>query len=246
MAESSNDKVWWLPRMLGRLVLVTVAWFGLSLLSLRFGLDIGFHNHAFFVLFLGTLSLMAGYVWVFYSGLLFLRSRANHQRLLVSVLIALPLAAVCCVTIYGSLFYAFDWDGLRGAEFISPTNPEDRIFFTEGGFRDRDLDLYARPKAKNEQFVGSLGFTGEYSLAYAQWTADGQALACTMSGRQVGNSPAVKIIYDFSTHKALNWGDDASIQKIIALHGGLTPQHITEDMITKNEKRLYFWQIPKR
>jgi hypothetical protein len=133
-----------------------------------------------------------------------------------------------------------------GAEFVSPTDSSNRILFFESGFLDRDLSLYATPKGKKEQFVGSLFFTGEYGLAYAQWTEDGQAVVCSLQGKRVGNAPVMEIVYDFSTAKVISWGDEATILKIVAAHGGLNSQHIDDDLIRKHEKTLYFWQIPKR
>lgn len=193
-----------------------------------------------------AMSLLAGFTWAIYHGLPFFLSRKKRHRLLISAVIALPLAAVGSLALYISVRVADPFEREMGAEFISPTDPANRVLFTDSGFLDRDLQLYAKPKGKNEQFVGSLCFTGEFSLDYAQWSEDGQAVVCSLKGRRIGDKPIMEIIYDFTTHKVISWGDEATISKIIAQHGGLNSQPIDDGMIRKNEKTLYFWQIPKR
>ena len=94
--------------------------------------------------------------------------------------------------------------------------------------------------------MAALDFTGLYRFAGAQWTKDGQVLVCSLIVSNMASPPVNEIAYDFSAQSAIKWGDPAKLRDTILLHGGLSGQVISDDLIKRKEKMLLFWQIPKR
>jgi hypothetical protein len=202
--------------------------------------------------------LLAGYTWAVYFQFPFFKSRTRRQRLFISAGMALlPLFVV-----YGCLFILASqlFQDMKRAQFVSPANAKNKIWFYDGGFMDRDLYLYAEPKGQKIQFVSSLWWWPDCSFSYAQWTKDGQVIVCSLNVKAIGNAPVLVAAFDFSANKAFapSWitknscdysrpesewrKQELIIKGIIAVHGGLNNQRIDDDLLRKNEKTLWFWQ----
>src|SRR5690348_14930648 len=82
----------------------------------------------------------------------------------------------------GGLLFVFaqSTQDYRLAQFPSPANPANEIWFHDSGFLDRDLSLYAKSERQNAQFVARLDETGAFRLAAVQWTKDGRAVVCSL------------------------------------------------------------------
>lgn len=216
------------------------------------------------------LGMFVGYAWAIYFRLPFFQTHSDRQRMLISAGTALvPLVATLGGL---SLVFAQLTHDYRLAKFPSPANPANEIWFYDGGFLDRDLSLYAKSERQKAQFVARLDETGAFRLAGVRWTKDGRAVFCSLillgeisnkgnRARTESDLPTATVIaYDFSTgkvteptwfgfdstgarYKEANWHEfEPTIEKIIAAHGGLSDKQITDDLVRKNEKTLWFWQ----
>ena len=195
-------------------------------------------------------------------------NQSSKSKVTVVILI-LPIAIVgvfVCRPIVKSFFAFDDLPKLMGAEFSSPTNPNNRILFVDDGanFIDRQFFLYAEPAGIKPQFMTKLQQVeelGSYRLADVQWTKDGQVAVCSLILRRVNENdqPVASIVaYDFSVNKVIipypfggisvareygesKWKEsELAVQKLIAAHGGLGDYKISDEMVKGNEVATSF------
>jgi len=164
----------------------------------------------------------------------------------------------------------------RGAEYYSPANPTDKVLFAsdqswsndELTSGDNGLCLFAKFQGGKMRFVAPLEHELVFCLDNFQWTKDGRVIVCSfkllreIATNDVPSSPVVA--YDFSRREALvppwlifdntgatgkesSWrAFEPTVAKIIAAHGGLSKERKTYQDIWREEKTLWFWQIPKK
>lgn len=154
-----------------------------------------------------------------------------------------------------------NWGDGRRAVFDSPADPENKVWFYDGGFLDRDLSFCVKPAGRRSQFVANVWWAPDAYFSSGQWTIDGEIFVCSMITKTVGDKPVRAVAFDFSLNKAIvpSWLSRVSfdtkprsdwlkqeelIEKMIAAHGGLNNQQITDDAIKLQEKKLWFWQSP--
>jgi len=258
MTESSKSKLWWVAGLLLRLLLVSILILVLLCAYLLTPIFLKLQINPRILLGLITACMIAGYAWAVYFRLPFFKSRTKRQRLLISASMALlPLFVVYgCLFVLASQFF----QDMSRAQFVSPTNAENKIWFYDGGFMDRDLYFYAEPKGQKIQFVSSLWWWPDCSFSQAQWTKDGQVIVCSLNVKAIGNVSVLTAAFDFSENKAFapSWitknscdysrpesewrKQELIIKGIIAVHGGLNDQKIDDGLLRKNEKTLWFWQ----
>ena len=106
-----------------------------------------------------------------------------------------------------------------------------------------------------------------FCLNDIRWTKDGQVIVCSfklLSEITTNDAPSSSAVaYDFSRHEVIapswltfdntgaEWKESSwrafepTVAKIVAAHGGLSKERKTYADIWREEKRLWFWQIPK-
>jgi hypothetical protein len=156
------------------------------------------------------------------------------------------------------------------ARFPSPAHPADQIWIYNDSWLDTDFPVFARPRGQKVQSLGTYPVGDPFPCLFtrAQWTADGQLFVCFIAVSNVASQgpdhitaqpltpqPVPLVAFDFSTGRllqpvhfdynspGLNWQDTvASLEKLIAAHGGLAPRVIDANAIRQTEKPPWFWQ----
>jgi hypothetical protein len=210
--------------------------------------------------------LIFGYMWRIYKHLS--SARTVPQRLFISFGISVTAFIILCLIYRALMMLAQSMLEDKQARFDSPADRMNQILFYEEGdpFGDEVGRLYAKPKNQKEQYVALLNDEEYFQFSYGEWTKDGQVFVCSFlifDGVSNNDNPPVKAVaYDFSANKiivpiwfdhnheesrlAFNWKEfESNIEKLIAAHGGLSDQRIDDDIIEKNEKGMWPWQIPK-
>jgi len=175
----------------------------------------------------------------------------------------LGLALVLSGGLFGCWFAAQQlFQDYNLAIFSSPTFSQNEIWFMDGGFLDRDLILITKPIAQKPQKLANLCWFPDCGFSSAQWSKDGQIIACSVTAKAVGNRSVLVIAFDFSKNQSVmptwmrgsgfqnvpeaEWKkQDAAIQSIIAAHGGFGDEKINDNILRIREKHPWFWQLPK-
>ena len=259
MNQSFKLRIKWFAGLFFRLLMVSILGLFCAYLlsSVSWKLRIGF------LVFIGlmTIAMIIGYAWAIYFNCPFFQSRTKRQRLFISA----GMALIPLFITYGCLFILAKqfFDSMSRAQFSSPANPANQIYFYDGGFMDRDLWLYAKPNGQKAQFVANIYWWPECYFSEAKWTKDGKMIVCSLNVKP-DNQPAMNVMavaFDFSENKSIvpswmrktscdinpvsNWQkQEANIQEMIVAHGGLSDNRITDDTIRANEWKLWFWQTP--
>ncbi len=265
MNLSFKLKIKWFVGLFFRLLLVSILGLFCAYLlsSVSWKFRIGFPVFSGLI----TIAIIVGYAWAIYFNFPFFQSRTKRQRLFISAGMALiPLfIAYGCLFILSKQFF----DSMSRAQFSSPANPANQIYFYDGGFMDRDLWLYAKPNDQKPQFVANVYWWPECYFSNAQWTKDGEMIVCSLNVKpnnhvKTDNQPTISVMavaFDFSANKPIvpSWMRKAScdlgfesdwrkqetnVLEMVAAHGGLSDSLITDDMIRANERKLWFWQTP--
>lgn len=267
MTVAPKSALQWLAGLLLRLVAVTI------LLCLLFWfVGSSFSTKPLSLVLLAVASLI-GYTWAIHFKLPFFSSRTHFQRWLISSAFGVLSVVACYFAICALFLFALSFG--RGVEYCSPANPADKVLFatdqqwsndvlTSG---DNGLRLFAKPKGEKMRFVAPLEHELVFCLDDFRWTKDGQVIVCSfkllseITTNDVPLSPVVA--YDFSRHEAIvppwlifdntgatgkesSWrAFEPTVAKIVAAHGGLSQERKTYEDIWREEKRLWFWQIPK-
>lgn len=222
---------------------------------------------------LTMLILFIGYTWAIHFRLPFFSARANFQRWLISSAFGVLSIVACLFTIYALFALALSLG--RGVGYSSPANAADKVLFASDqpftndrlASGDNGLCLFAKPKGEKMRFVAPLEHECVFCLDGFRWTKDGQVIVCSfMLLREITTNdvPSSSVVaYDFSRHEAIvppwlvfdntgarykesSWrGFEPTVAKIVAAHGGLGKERKTYEDMWPEEKRLWFWQIPK-
>ena len=209
---------------------------------------------------LSGVGLFFAYAWIVHRSLVFENTICRHWY------ISFGMAAILLVaTIFLSWFsfkQALSLFTNRVASFDSPVHQHDQVWFYKLG---DDFRLYVRPENNERRFVMRLEEEGYYRFSYAEWTRDGEVLVGyfvlldEVSGH--ADNTVIGGAYDFSANKVLlpswinldfdkmgkasNWEQfDSSIKPLIAAHGGLSGNRIDTDLIIKQKRWQWFWQLP--
>lgn len=262
MNQSFKLKIRWFAGLFFRLLLVSIL--GLFCAYLLSSIFLKFSGSGFQI-FRGlmTVALIVGYAWAIYFNFPFFNSRTKRQRLFISA----GLALIPLFVVYGCFYILAEqfFNSMSRAQFSSPANSANQIYFYDGGFMDRDLWLYAKPNGQKAQFVANIYWWPECYFSQAQWTKDGEMIVCSLNVKP-DNQPAMSVMavaFDFTANKSIvpswmtkvscdyskpesDWRrEETNVQEIVAAHGGLSDKRITDDIIRANEQRLWFWQTPK-
>jgi hypothetical protein len=148
------------------------------------------------------------------------------------------------------------------AKFSSPANSANEVWFLDGGFLDRDLILYAKPKGQTLRRLANLWWSPDCYFSQAQWTKDGEVIVCALKVRDAGDRSFITVAFDFSDDKPITpawmtvnsfdnrpeseWcKQELIIKEVITAHGGLSDEKIDDNTIRSREKHPWFWQLPK-
>jgi hypothetical protein len=270
MNQSSKSKLWWFAGLFVRLGCVSLLglmlWFALVAAFGRLKILTNAPT------WLTTFILLIGYTWAIHFRLPFFSSRTNFQRWLISSAFGVLSVVAGYFTIYALFALALSFG--RGVEYCSPSHAADKVLFasdqewsndvlTSG---DNGLCLFAKPQGKKMRFVAPLEHELIFCLDDFRWTKDGQVIVCSfkllseITTNDVPSSPVVA--YDFSRHEAIvppwlifdntgattkesSWrAFEPTVAKIVAAHGGLSEKRKIYEDIWRDEKTLWFWQIP--
>ena len=174
----------------------------------------------------------------------------------LAIVLSCGMVGICWLVLPGHVSRAI---------FSAPANHKDQIWFYEDNVKGRDLMFYVKPDGQELKFITQLSDVGKFGgsqaqwtfgFSHAQWTKDGQVVVCFFH-KAIGDTPTIGFGYDFSTVNLIapSWffslqknperrEFEPIIKKIVAVHGGLSDQHIDYDTVRKNEKTLWFWQTP--
>lgn len=249
-------------------LLSLILWFALTAAFA----NLNFYHLEDSVWLIALIFLLMGYTWAIHFKLPFFSSQKNFQRWFISSVFGVLSVTACCFITYALFLFAFS--GERGVKYSSPANTSDKVLFASDQFWSNDiltsgdngLCLFAKPKGEKMRFVAPLEHELVFCFNDFRWTKDGQVIVCSfkllreITTNDVPSSPVVA--YDFSRHEAIvppwlifdNTGAtckesswrvfEPAVAKIVAAHGGLSEERKTYEDIWREEKRLWFWQIP--
>jgi hypothetical protein len=268
-----KSKFWWFAGLFVRLgcvsLLSLMLWFALVAAFAK----LNFFKLEDSAWLITTFILLIGYTWAIHFKLPFFSSRTNFQRWLISSAFGGLSVAACCFTTYTLFLYALS--GERGVKYCSPANAAEKVLFASDQFWSNDvltsgdngLCLFTKPQGEKMRFVAPLEHELVFCLDDFRWTKDGQVIVCSfkllreITTNDVPSSPVVA--YDFSRHEAIvppwlifdttsatykesSWrAFEPTVAKIVAAHGGLSKERKTYEDIWREEKTLWFWQVPK-
>ena len=258
MDDSKKSKIRWLAGLVIRLLGVSSAAAVLTYVLGSTYVSLIINPRIFRWLIL--LGLLIGYTWAIYFGFPFLPKRGRRQKMFVSARLAMVLVLVTC----GCVLVAFAQLSLdyRLAKLSSPANPADEVWFVDGGFLDRDLIVLARPEGHKPEKLANLCWFPDCGFASAQWSKDGKVFVCSVNTKTVTNGPVPAVAYDFSRNHpvipawmtgsgfsqkpAAEWRKQAAtIQTLVATHGGWDGEPMDDKVIAGKEIKPWFWQLPK-
>jgi hypothetical protein len=271
MNQTLKTKLWWFAGMFVRLGCVSLLglmlWFVLVAAFAKLKILTNGVN------WLTVLILLIGYTSAIHFKLPFFSSRTNFQRWLISSALGVLSVVAFLFTIYALFALAMSFG--RGVKYSSPANAADKVLFASDQLWSNDmlkvgdngLRLFAKSNGEKMRFVAPLEHELIFCLDDFRWTKDGQVIVCSFKLlRKITTNevpPSSVVAYDFSRHEAIvppwlifdntgattkesSWrAFEPTVAKIVAAHGGLSEERKTYEDIWRDEKRLWFWQIPK-